>query len=55
MLGHYASLLLPVAVDATEGHKVYKMLRTEPAIYANGSLEVSVDVLSFYETGTLSI
>ena len=54
MLGPYASLI-PVALDATESHDVYKMLRAEPAICANGSLEVSGDVLSFYETGTLSI
>ncbi len=57
LLDHYASLLPGAldALDATERHKVYKMLRVEAAICANGSLEVSGDVLNVCKIETSSI
>jgi hypothetical protein len=56
-LEDYASLLpeVPDALDAPECHRVYKMLRVEAAIGADGSLGVSGDVMSVCEMETLSV
>jgi predicted nucleic acid-binding Zn-ribbon protein len=56
LLEDYAGLV-PVALDALdapERHRVYKMLRVEAAIAADGSLEVSGDVMSVCEMEALS-
>jgi DNA invertase Pin-like site-specific DNA recombinase len=42
------------ALDAPERHRVYKMLRVEAAIGADGSLEVGGDVMSVCEIEALS-
>jgi hypothetical protein len=54
LLGHYAGMV-PEALDnldAPERHRVYKMLRIEATSSADGSLEVSGDVLSVCELET---
>ena len=43
------------ALDAPERHRVYKMLRVEASIDADGSLEVSGDVMSVCEIETSSL
>jgi site-specific DNA recombinase len=56
LLERYAGLV-PDAVDAldsAERHRVYKMLRVEGVVSADGSLEVSGDVMSVCEMETLS-
>ena len=56
LLDNYAGMLPGVldALDAPERHRVYKMLRVEAVVAANGSLEVSGDVMSFCEMETSS-
>ena len=56
LLDNYAGML-PNALDVLdtpERHRVYKMLRVVAAIGADGSLEVSGDVMSVCEIETLS-
>jgi hypothetical protein len=43
------------ALDSAERYRVYKMLRVEAVIDADGSLEVSGDVMSACEMETSSI
>jgi hypothetical protein len=56
LLDDYAGML-PDAIDGLdvpERHRVYKMLRVEAVVAANGSLEVSGDVMSVCEMETSS-
>jgi hypothetical protein len=56
LLDDYAGML-PDAIDgldAPERHRVYKMLRVAAVVAANGSLEVSGDVMSVCEMETSS-
>jgi hypothetical protein len=56
LLDDYAGML-PEAIDgldAPERHRVYKMLRVAAVVAANGSLEVSGDVMSVCEMETSS-
>jgi site-specific DNA recombinase len=56
LLDDYAGMLPEAldALDAPERHRVYKMLRVDALIAADGSLEVSGDVMSVCEMETSS-